>query len=176
MQAVRFGRYHTSRPRVVCFAGGYHGWWGDVQPGVGNPLPLRDTYMLREMHACTLDALKARRDVACVLVNPVQALHSNRAAPTDAALFGAARLASTGRPTPAGLTSCGRCARKGVSSSSTTTYFLDFRIVRGATQEYFGLEADLVMYGKAVVGGLPVGVVCRRERFMRRFRDVRPAA
>ncbi|MGE9115832.1 aminotransferase class III-fold pyridoxal phosphate-dependent enzyme, partial [Escherichia coli] len=32
MQAVRLARYHTRRPRLVRFAGAYHGWWGEVQP------------------------------------------------------------------------------------------------------------------------------------------------
>src|SRR5438105_9440390 len=38
MQAVRLARYHTRRTHLVRFAGSYHGWWGDVQPGVGNPV------------------------------------------------------------------------------------------------------------------------------------------
>src|SRR3984957_18272071 len=38
MQAVRLARYHTGRSHLVRFAGAYHGWWGDVQPGVGNPV------------------------------------------------------------------------------------------------------------------------------------------
>ena len=33
----------------------------------------------------------------------------------------------------------------------------------------------MVTYGKTLGGGLPVGVVCGRSEFMRRFRDDRPA-
>ena len=33
---------------------------------------------------------------------------------------------------------------------------------RGGAQEYFGVRADLVTYGKTLGGGLPVGVVCGR--------------
>jgi glutamate-1-semialdehyde 2,1-aminomutase len=33
MQAVRLARYHTKKKRLVRFAGAYHGWWEDVQPG-----------------------------------------------------------------------------------------------------------------------------------------------
>jgi len=33
----------------------------------------------------------------------------------------------------------------------------------------------MVTYGKTVAGGLPVGVLCGRSRFMRRFREDRPA-
>ena len=39
MQAVRLARYHTRRSHLVRFCGAYHGWWGDVQPGIGNPSP-----------------------------------------------------------------------------------------------------------------------------------------
>ena len=44
MQAVRLARYHTRRSHLVRFSGAYHGWWEDVQPGPGNPLPPRETY------------------------------------------------------------------------------------------------------------------------------------
>ena len=53
--------------------------------------------------------------------------------------------------------------------------FLGFRLAIGGTQEYFGVRADLVTYGKTLGGGLPVGVVCGRRDLMRRFRDDRPA-
>jgi glutamate-1-semialdehyde 2,1-aminomutase len=33
----------------------------------------------------------------------------------------------------------------------------------------------MVTYGKTVAGGLPIGVLCGRRQFMRRFRDDRPA-
>ena len=49
MQAVRLARYHTRRTHLVRFCGAYHGWWGDVQPGIGNPLPAHETYTLQDM-------------------------------------------------------------------------------------------------------------------------------
>ena len=49
MQAVRLARYHTRRSHLVRFCGAYHGWWGDVQPGIGNPLPAHETYTLKDM-------------------------------------------------------------------------------------------------------------------------------
>jgi hypothetical protein len=58
MQAVRLAQFHTRRRRIVRFCGAYHGWWGDVQPGVGNPLPARETYTLKEMSADTLHVLR----------------------------------------------------------------------------------------------------------------------
>src|SRR5262249_47539315 len=52
--------------------------------------------------------------------------------------------------------------------------FLGFRLARGGVQEYFGVKADMVTYGKTLGGGLPVGVVCGKSHLMRRFRDDRP--
>src|SRR4030088_3186975 len=46
MQAVRLARYHTRRSHLVRFAGSYHGWWGGVQPGVGNPISPHQTHTL----------------------------------------------------------------------------------------------------------------------------------
>src|SRR6201991_361246 len=77
MQAVRLAPYHPRRSHLVRFAGAYHGWWGDVQPGIGNPVSPHETYTLADMSERTLQVLKTRNDIACVLVNPLQALHPN---------------------------------------------------------------------------------------------------
>ena len=50
-----------------------------------------------------------------------------------------------------------------------------FRLAKGGAQDYFGVRADLVTYGKTLGGGLPIGVVCGRSALMKRFRDDRPA-
>ena len=97
MQAVRLARYHTGRSHLVRFCGAYHGWWGDVQPGVGNPSPARDTYTLAEMSEHTLRVLRRRHDIACVLVNPLQALHPNAPAPADSSLVDSSRHAAFDR-------------------------------------------------------------------------------
>ena len=53
--------------------------------------------------------------------------------------------------------------------------FVGFRLARGGAQEYFGVKADMVTYGKTLGGGLPVGVVCGKREWMKRFRESRPA-
>ena len=53
--------------------------------------------------------------------------------------------------------------------------FVGFRLANGGAQDYFGVRADLVTYGKTLGGGLPIGVVCGRRDLMKRFRDDRPA-
>src|SRR3981189_1818004 len=97
MQAVRLARYHTRRSHLGRFARAYHGWWGDVQPGIGNPVSPHETYTLAEMSERTLHVLWTRRDIACVLVNPLQALHPNANAPGDSALVDSSRSAAFDR-------------------------------------------------------------------------------
>jgi glutamate-1-semialdehyde 2,1-aminomutase len=53
--------------------------------------------------------------------------------------------------------------------------FVGFRLAAGGAQDYFGVRADLVTYGKTLGGGLPIGVVCGRKDLMKRYRDDRPA-
>jgi glutamate-1-semialdehyde 2,1-aminomutase len=176
MQAVRLARYHTKRTHLVRFAGAYHGWWGDVQPGVGNPIPAHETYTLAEMSEKTLHVLRTRRDIACVLVNPLQALHPNVNAPGDSALVDSSRNARFDREAyTAWLKQLREVCTEGGIVLIFDEVFLGFRIAAGGAQEYFGVHADMVTYGKSLAGGLPIGVVCGKKELMRRFREDRPA-
>src|SRR5215831_17832392 len=176
MQAVRLARYHTRRSRVVRFCGAYHGWWGDVQPGIGNPLPARDTYTLADMSEETLHVLRTRRDIACVLVNPEQGLHPNAPAPTDSALVDSTRWSRFDKDA---YTQWLKRLREVCTERNIVLIFdevfVGFRLAPGGAQDYFGVRADLVTYGKSLGGGLPIGVVCGRRELMRRFRDDAPA-
>ncbi len=176
MQAVRLARYHSKKTHLLRFCGAYHGWWGDVQPGIGNPQTARDTYTLKEMDAGTLRVLRDRSDIACVLVNPLQALHPNAGAPGDASLLDSSRKALFDR---AAYTLWLQELRKICSEKKIALIFdevfLGFRLAPGGAQAYFGIQADLVTYGKTLGGGLPVGVVCGKREWMKRFRENRPA-
>jgi glutamate-1-semialdehyde 2,1-aminomutase len=176
MQAVRLARYHTGRSHLVRFCGAYHGWWDDVQPGVGNPLAARETYTLKDMDDASLRVLRSRRDIACVLVNPLQALHPNASAPGDSTLIDSGRRAHFERDAYAAWLQQLRnvCNARGIVLIFDEV-FVGFRIKPGGAQEYFGVRADMVTYGKTVAGGLPVGVLCGRREYMRRFREDRPA-
>jgi glutamate-1-semialdehyde 2,1-aminomutase len=176
MQAVRLARYHTKRTHLVRFCGAYHGWWEDVQPGPGNPAPVRETYTLKDMDPKSLKVLASRSDIACVLVNPLQALHPNKAAPGDSSLVDSSRRARYEREAyTAWLKELRRvCTERGIVLIFDEV-FVGFRLAPGGAQEYFGVQADLVTYGKTLGGGLPVGVVCGRDALMQRFRPERPA-
>src|SRR5215467_4746883 len=176
MQAVRLARYHTRRRYLVRFCGAYHGWWGDVQPGVGNPLPARDTLTLADMSDKSLHVLRTRRDIACVLVNPAQALNPNGAPPADTSLVDAGRAAHFDKAAYADWLARLRavCSERNIVLILDEV-FVGFRLAPSGAQEYFGVRADMVTYGKTVGGGFPIGVVCGRKDLMKRFRDDRPA-
>jgi glutamate-1-semialdehyde 2,1-aminomutase len=176
MQAVRLARYHTRRSHLARFSGAYHGWWGDVQPGIGNPLPARDTYTLEDMSENTLRVLRNRRDIACVLINPLQALHPNAGAPSDSSLVDSSRSARFDKDA---YISWLKRLRKVCTERQIVLIFDEvfagFRLALGGAQEYFGIRADIVTYGKTLAGGLPIGAVCGRKELMKRYRDDRPA-
>jgi glutamate-1-semialdehyde 2,1-aminomutase len=176
MQAVRLARYHTRRTHLVRFCGAYHGWWGDVQPGVGNPSRQRETYTLKDMDEDTLRVLRKRKDIACVLVNPLQALHPNANAPIDSTLVDSGRSAGYDRQRYTEWLEELRevCTERGIVLIFDEV-FVGFRLAPGGAQEYFGVKADMVTYGKTLGGGLPIGALCGRQELMRRFRDDRPA-
>ncbi|HJZ31998.1 MAG TPA: aminotransferase class III-fold pyridoxal phosphate-dependent enzyme, partial [Hyphomicrobiaceae bacterium] len=168
-------RYHTGRRKIVRFCGAYHGWWGDVQPGIGNPIPADDSYTLADLSEASLKVLATRRDIACVLVNPLQSLHPNQSAPADSALVDGAGGAAFDRAAYAQWLGRLRqvCCERGIVLIFDEV-FVGFRLAPGGAQDYFGVKADMVTYGKTLGGGLPVGVVCGRRQLMRRYRAERP--
>ncbi|MGD2168593.1 MAG: aminotransferase class III-fold pyridoxal phosphate-dependent enzyme, partial [Gammaproteobacteria bacterium] len=175
MQAVRLARFHTRRTHLVMFCGSYHGWWDGVQPNIGNERALNDVYVLREMSERSLRVIKERSDIACVLVNPIQVMHPNSTPPTDGMLVDSARRASVDRKAYTQWLKDlrGACDANGVVLIFDEV-FVGFRLALRGAQEYFGVAADLVTYGKTLAGGLPVGVVCGKRALMKRYSDDTP--
>lgn len=176
MQAVRLARYHTGRDRVVRFAGAYHGWWGDVQPGIGNPVPADRTYTLADMSEATLKVLATRKNIACALVNPLQAMHPNSNAPGDSALVDSSRGVRVDREAYTAWLKRLRevCTKAGVVLI-VDEVFTGFRLAKHGACEFFDVQPDMVTYGKTLGGGLPVGVLCGRADLMKRYKDDKPA-
>jgi glutamate-1-semialdehyde 2,1-aminomutase len=176
MQAVRLARYHTRRRKLVMFCGAYHGWWDGVQPGAGNPQHPRDVLLLAEQSERSLAVLRSRRDIACVLINPLQCLDPNAAARSDATLIAGRTGAVFNKDPYVDWLKTLRevCRERGIALIFDEV-FVGFRLAPGGAQEYFGVQADLVTYGKTVGGGLPVGVLCGRRELMKRYRDDFPS-
>jgi glutamate-1-semialdehyde 2,1-aminomutase len=108
-------------------------------------------------------------------VNPLQALHPNAGAPSDGTLVDGYRRAYVDREAySAWLRELRAVCTKRSIVLIFDEIFVGFRIAYGGAQEYFGVVADMVTYGKTLGGGLPVGVLCGKARYMRRFRDDHP--
>src|SRR5262249_48148398 len=177
MAAVRLARFNTRRKLVVCFAGAYHGWWDGVQPGLGSERDIDDCLTLKDLHPASLETIRRRAgEIAGVLVNPMQSFHPNAPPPNDAILLtsGMRRIEESAAPYAEWLRALRAvCAEQGIPLIFDEVY-TGFRLAPGGAQEYFGVRADMVVYGKTVAGGMPIGVVCGRAPLMRRFDPDRP--
>jgi amino acid adenylation domain-containing protein len=164
--AVRAARALTGRTKVAYFAGSYHGWSDLVQgrlftaggrrevrptaPGIP-PLPLGDVLMLDFDEPSSL-ALLARHihEIAVVMVEPVQSRRP------DLQPF-------------AFLRELRRMTRQAGTLLLFDELITGFRMGAGGAQAFFGIDADLVTYGKIVAGGLPMGVVAGTREAMSVF-------
>ncbi|HET6976585.1 MAG TPA: MupA/Atu3671 family FMN-dependent luciferase-like monooxygenase [Pyrinomonadaceae bacterium] len=164
MGALRAARVATRRRRFAMFAGSYHGWSdltmgrslkdksgaSPIAPGI-DPKTVEDLLILDYGDPRSLEILKANaHELAAVLVEPVQ---SRRPDLQPREFLHELRK---------------------LTAESGTALILDemitgFRIHPGGAQHWFGVEADLVTYGKIVGGGLPIGVVAGKSQFMDSF-------
>ncbi|MGO9449469.1 MAG: aminotransferase class III-fold pyridoxal phosphate-dependent enzyme [Candidatus Binataceae bacterium] len=177
MAAVRLARFNTKRKLIVCFSGAYHGWWDGVQPGLGSERNIDDCLTLKDLDPASLDVLRWRaNEIAAVLVNPVQSFHPNSPPPSDTVL-----MTSGIRKTQDSTSDYAAWLHKlrDVCTACDIPLIFDevfsgFRLAPGGAQQYFGVQADIVVYGKTVAGGMPIGAVCGKRDLMRRFDPAHP--
>lgn len=163
MAALRLARTVTGRKKVVLFAGAYHGMFEEVlvkgisKAGVPHSLPIapgipgESVANVVVLDYGTPEALQYiqehAQELAAVLVEPVQSRHP-ALQPIDFL----------------------RQLRKITEASETALIFDEvvtgFRVHPGGVQALFGIRADLATYGKVVGGGLPIGVLAGRARYM----------
>ena len=161
MSAVRLARAATGRDAIVKMAGGYHGHADAllVQPGSGaSGMPAsagvtagtaRDTLIAPFDDLAAVDRLLRERDVAAVIVEPVAA-NMGVVAPSDGYLAGLRDL-----------------TRRHAAVLVFDEVITGFRIARGGAAERFGVTPDIVVLGKIIGGGLPVGAYGGRAELMR---------
>jgi glutamate-1-semialdehyde 2,1-aminomutase len=175
MQAVRLARYHTGKTHLVRLCGAYHGWWDGVQPGIGNSRKTDDVYTLADLSEHTLHVLKSRTDIACVLINPLQAFHPNADSASDVSLIASDRNTHFDK---AAYSLWLRKLRKICTQKNIVLIFDEvftgFRLSYRGAQGFFRIQADMVTYGKTLGGGYPVGVLAGTHSLMKRFRDTKP--
>ncbi|PKK38820.1 Glutamate-1-semialdehyde aminotransferase [Clostridiaceae bacterium JG1575] len=162
MSALRAARGATGRERIVKFEGCYHGHSDSmlVKAGSGaltsgapssSGVPTGaagDTLVARYNDLASVRALLKNRDVAAVIVEPVAA-NMGVVPPQDGFLQGLREL----------------CDEFG-SLLIFDEVITGFRLARGGAQEYYGVRADLVTFGKIIGGGMPVGAYGGRRDVM----------
>jgi acyl transferase domain-containing protein len=163
MTALRVARAVTRRKRIACFAGSYHGSFDGLlarrvtadghalsapsAPGIP-PGMVEDLLVLDYASAESLDVLRScAHTLAAVLVEPVQSRHP--------ALQPKAYLKELRQLTTA--------AGAALIFDEVIT---GFRAHPGGAQAWFDVKADLVIYGKVLGGGMPIGAVAGLSAYM----------
>jgi glutamate-1-semialdehyde 2,1-aminomutase len=164
MAAVRVARAFTGRPRIIKFAGCYHGHADaflvkagsgaltlgiPTSPGVP-PAVAADTLIAQYNDLTSVDSLIEAHGstIAAVIVEPI-AGNIGVVPPADGFL--------------AGLRD--RCARHGIVLIFDEV-ISGFRAAPGGAQAIFGVRPDLTCLGKIIGGGLPVGAYGGRADIM----------
>lgn len=160
MAALRFARAATGRSKFVMFEGSYHGWsdatlalpagrTGSIAMarGIGDG-SMEDVIVLDYGTDESLSLInEIASDLAAILVEPVQ----SRRPDLQPEQF--------------------LHQLRDIATASGAVLVFDevitgFRLAQGGAQESFGIEADLVTYGKILGGGLPIGAVAGRKEIM----------
>ena len=164
MTALRLARTATGRNKVAIFAGSYHGHSdgtlasaaldmrsGEAVPGAaGVTMAVVQDVLVLDGYGdpATLEVIKTHaHELAVVVVEPVQ---SRRPELQPREFLHQLRALTTALGIP-------------LMFDEVIT---GFRIHPGGAQAHFGVQADLVTYGKVVGGGLPIGVVAGTAAIM----------
>ena len=164
MSAIRLARGATGRDKIVKFEGCYHGHSdcllvnaGSSALAGGHPssagVPediVKHTLTAQFNRLDTVEALLEEYpgQVACVIVEPVAA-NMGVVVPAPGFLEGLRAL-------------CDKAGALLIFDEVIT----GFRLALGGAQEYFGVKADLVTFGKIIGGGMPVGAYCGSRALM----------
>jgi glutamate-1-semialdehyde 2,1-aminomutase len=148
MTALRLARGFTGRPRVLKFAGNYHGHGdallaaggsGVATLGLSGSAGVTDVAVSQTIVAPYNVVPELDDDVACVVVEPVAA-NMGLVPPVDGFLAGL-------------RDACDRSGALLIFDEVIT----GFRLGLGGAQGRFGVRPDLTCFGKVIGGGLPIG-------------------
>ena len=173
MSALRLARGATGRDKIIKFEGCYHGHSdamlvkagssavaeGGRPSSAGVPADTAKDTLTAEYN--NLQSVKQLFDnypgqVACVIVEPVAA-NMGVVGPNKGFLEGLRKI----------------CDQEGALLIFDEV-ITGFRLAKGGAQEYFGIKADIVTFGKIIGGGMPVGAYCGSRELMEQIAPCGP--
>ena len=164
MSAVRLTRDLVCRDKIIKFEGCYHGHSdcllvnagssalaGGHPSSAGVPEDIVKHTLTAQFN--DLSSVEALLDaypgqIACIIVEPV-----------------AANMGVVG-PAPGFLEGLRALCDKSGALLIFDEVITGFRLALGGAQEYFGVKADLITFGKIIGGGMPVGAYCGSRALM----------
>ncbi len=171
MYCVRLARAHTGRPVVVKFEGAYH---GSSDVGVTSLFPDGSVDLPRPV-ATSAGVQEAVEGT--VLVAPFNDLvATSRIVERDAARIAAVLVEPLQRcipPVPGFLEGLRALTRRVGALLVFDEVVTGFRLALGGAAERYGVAPDLVAYGKALGGGLPIGAFGGSGEVMDHLREDR---
>jgi glutamate-1-semialdehyde 2,1-aminomutase len=159
LMALRLARIYTGKPRVLKFAGHFHGWHDAVTPGADGFDLMTPAGVSDEVAAQTVvippndikrveRALEADPSIGCVILEPTGGHWG--AVPIRGPFLRDLRELTT------------RFQRLLIFDEVIT----GFRVSPGGAQAYYGVKPDLTALAKVLAGGLPGGCLAGQARVM----------
>jgi acyl transferase domain-containing protein len=162
MTALRLARAVSGRHKIVMFKGAYHGHFdgtlavgqpggnGETAPMAAGILPnmVADVLLLNYNDPKSLEIIRSQAgELAAVLVEPIP----SRQPDIQPQAF---------------LQQLREVTRKADIALIFDEVITGFRLHPGGAQAWFQVEADLATYGKALGGGMPIGVVAGKSKYL----------
>ena len=163
MAGIRLSRLYTGKTKYVYFNGAYHGNFEQVllrsskignrihvapaTPGIPHSLT-EEAIILDYGDPASLEIIREHADdIACILIETVQ---SSKPDLQPKEFLHALRK---------------------LTQEKDIVYIMDevisgFRAAPGGAQEWFGIEADMTTYGKVLGGGMPIGALAGKAKYM----------
>ncbi|NHM04536.1 glutamate-1-semialdehyde 2,1-aminomutase [Flavobacterium celericrescens] len=164
MSAIRLARGYTKRDKIIKFSGCYHGHSDSFLIAAGSGLSTfgvpnspgvtegtaKDTLLANYNDIENVKALfeANKNEIAAIIIEPVAG--NMGCIPPKKGFLEALRAV---------------CSENGALLIFDEV-MTGFRLAKGGAQELYGVQADIVCFGKVIGGGLPVGAFAAREEIM----------
>ena len=162
MYAIRLSRAYTGKAKIAKFEGGWHGGYDALHIGVKHPFDIpesaglttgsvQDTILLPFNNFEEVKRKLKNQEIASVIIEPI--LGAGGGIPAEKEFLKELREF---------------CDENEILLTFDEV-ITGFRLAPGGAQQYYGIDADLTVFGKILGGGFPVGAFCGRKEIMERL-------